>query len=258
VFFQRDELDRCVNGVADDVRHIIWRKSAVSAARHAILRSRITRVDSVRGGRAERHLAHAFHQHAVRYTDLAPSFVFAAAQTSTGSVTISAALLGARNAYKWNGSQACGSGDIIAGNVYRATPLQALNGGSGGFVVDSVGNNNALTDIELIINGGGVAVTTGQKGQVHVPFDATIINWRVMADQSGSIVIDVLRAQQAVPVTSMIGAGNKPTLTASQFAQQNVSGWTSVIINANDWLAFNVTSAATATMVTVVLGLVKL
>ena len=194
----------------------------------------------------------------VSYTDLAPSFVFAAAQTSTGSVTISAALLGARNAYKWNGSQACGSGDIIAGNVYRATPLQALNGGSGGFVVDSVGNNNALTDIELIINGGGVAVTTGQKGQVHVPFDATIINWRVMADQSGSIVIDVLRAQQAVPVTSMIGAGNKPTLTASQFAQQNVSGWTSVIINANDWLAFNVTSAATATMVTVVLGLVKL
>src|ERR1700719_4972351 len=68
------------------------------------------------------------------YPDLAPSFVFAAAQTSTGSVTINANLVGARNAYKWNGFQPCGALDIVAGLVYRATPLQALNSGSGGVV----------------------------------------------------------------------------------------------------------------------------
>src|ERR1700719_1083057 len=100
------------------------------------------------------------------YPDLAPSFVFAAAQTSTGAVTINANLVGARNAYKWNGSVQCGVADIIAGNVYRATPLQALNSGSGGFVVDSVGVGNTRFDASLIIDGGGVAITTGVKGYI--------------------------------------------------------------------------------------------
>src|ERR1700719_4495880 len=137
------------------------------------------------------------------YPDLAPSFVFAAAQTSNGSVTINAALVGARNAYKWNGSVQCGNGDIIAGNVYRATPLQALNGGSGGFVVDAIGVSNNLFDVAFVIDGGGVAITTGQKGQVHVPFAASIFGWRVIADQSGSIAVDILRANNAIPSVSM-------------------------------------------------------
>src|ERR1700719_3216795 len=107
------------------------------------------------------------------YSDLAPSFVFAAAQTSNGSVTINANLVGARNAYKWNGSVLCGSGDIIAGNVYRATPLQALNGGSGGFVVDAIGVGNNLADAEFFIDGGGVAITTGVKGWLRIPWAAT-------------------------------------------------------------------------------------
>src|ERR1700730_16958009 len=100
------------------------------------------------------------------YSDLAPSFVFAAAQTSNGSVQINAALVGARNAYKWNGQQQCGFGGIVAGMVYRGTRLQALNGGSGGFVVDAIGVNNNLAAIPFVIDGGGVAITTGQKGSV--------------------------------------------------------------------------------------------
>src|SRR6266436_9254795 len=71
------------------------------------------------------------------YTDLAPSFLFAAAQTSNGSVTINVNLVGARNAYKWNGQAALGANDLIAGSIYRATFLTALNGGAGGFAVDS-------------------------------------------------------------------------------------------------------------------------
>src|SRR6266853_5256835 len=81
------------------------------------------------------------------YPDLAPSFVFAAAQTSNGAVTINVNGVGARNAYKWNGAVQCGSGDIVAGSVYRATPLQALNAGAGGFVVDAIGVNNNVFDV---------------------------------------------------------------------------------------------------------------
>jgi hypothetical protein len=194
----------------------------------------------------------------VSYTDLAPSFVFAAAQTSNGSVQINASLIGARNAYKWNGSIQCGSGDIIAGNVYRATPLQALNGGAGGFVVDSIGVNNNVAEIEFVIDGGGVAITTGIKGFIHIPWPATVAVWRVMADQVGSIAVDILRANNAVPSVSMVGAGNKPTLSASQFVGAFPSGWTSVTLAQDDWIAFSVTSAATVTRVTVELQLGKL
>src|ERR1700719_1391290 len=147
------------------------------------------------------------------YPDLAPSFVFAAAQTSNGSVQINAALVGARNAYKWNGQQQCGSGDIVAGMVYRATPLQALNAGAGGFVVDSVGivgnqsnivsNSSNGFEIEYVIDGGGVAITTGNKGQLHIPFNSFIFGTRAIADQSGSIAVDILRANLAVPTVSM-------------------------------------------------------
>ena len=194
----------------------------------------------------------------VSYTDLAPSFVFAAAQTSNGSVQINAALIGARNAYKWNGEQACGAGDIVAGFVYRATPLQALNGGAGGFVVDSIGVNNTLVDVEFIIDGGGSAITTGLKGFIHIPFTSTVGIWRVMADQSGSIVVDIFRANNAVPSVSMIGGGNKPTLSASQFSAAFPSGWTSVSLVSDDWIGFNVVSATTVTRVTVELQLGKI
>ena len=195
----------------------------------------------------------------VSYTDLAPSFVFAAAQTSNGSVTINANLIGARNAYKWNGQQQCGAGDIVAGFVYRASPLQALNGGSGGFVVDSIGVNNNVSEVQFIIDGSGFAITTGVKGFIHLLFPSTLNSWRVMGDQVGSIAVDILRAPGgAIPSVSMVGAGNKPTLSAQQFAFGVPTGWTSTSFVIDDWIGFNVTSAATVTRVTVALQLNKL
>jgi hypothetical protein len=192
------------------------------------------------------------------YPDLAPSFVFAAAQTSNGAVTANVNLAGGRNVYKWNGSQQCGSGDIIAGNVYKLTPLLALNGGAGGFVCDAIGVSNNNVDVQIIIGGSGSPITTGNKGWIHIPFSATIFAWRILADQSGSIAVDILRANNAFPVASMVGAGNKPTLTAQQIAEVAPSGWTSTAVVPDDWVAFNVTSATTVTQVTVVLSMVKI
>jgi hypothetical protein len=185
------------------------------------------------------------------YPDLGPSFVFAAAATSTGAVTLSVSGVGARNAYKWNGAAPMGSGDLVAGSVYKATPLTALNAGAGGFVVDTVGVNNNIAEIEFVIDGGGSAITTGNKGWLYIPWPATIFFTRLMADQSGSIVIDILRSTGgAFPSVSMVGGGNKPTLSAAQTSFVAPSGWTSVVLARDDWIAFNVTSVATVTKVT--------
>jgi len=191
------------------------------------------------------------------YPDLAPAFVFAAAQTSNGAVTINVNGVGARNAYKWNGAIQCGSGDIIAGAVYRVTPLQALNAGVGGFVVDAIGVNNNIVDAQFVISGGGSAITTGNKGWLHIPFAMNIFAWRVLGDQSGSITIDILRSNNTFPTTSIVGGGTKPNLTSQQFAEFAPSGWTSTSLVTDDFIAFNVTSAVTVTQVTIVLSMFK-
>lgn len=195
------------------------------------------------------------------YVDLQPSFVFVAAQTSTGSVTANVSLVGGRNVYKWNGFVQCGAGDIVAGGVYRLTPLAALNLGSGGFVCDAIGVNNNVSLLPFIIAGGGVAITTGDKGGIGpIPWGCTIQSWTVKADQSGSIAIDILRANNAVPVSSIVGGGTKPNLTAQQYnGLQTPAGWTSTVINPNDFLEFSVSSTSSVvTLVTLGLVLAKI
>jgi len=113
------------------------------------------------------------------------------------------------------------------------------------------------TDFTIVIDGGGTALLTGQKGQLHVPFPGTVSKWWAMADQSGSIVVDILRANNGVPSSSIVGAGNAPTLSASQFNSAAPSGWTSTSLVADDFLAFNVTSATTVQRVTIALTVTR-
>lgn len=193
------------------------------------------------------------------YPDLQPSFVFAATQTSTGAVTANVAGVGTRNVYKWNGAVQCGSGDILAGSVYRLTPLLALNGGLGGFVCDTIGFNATFLTVDFLIDGGGVAITTGPKGSIGpLTFAGVIQNWTLLADQPGSVTVDILRANNAVPSASIIGGGTKPTLSSAQYnGLQAPAGWTSITLAASDMLTFSIATAATITKLTVGLQVSK-
>lgn len=92
------------------------------------------------------------------------------------------------------------------------------------------------------INNGANVITSGNKGQIGpIPYPMTIISWTVVAEQSGSIVIDVLRANAGVPSSSIVGGGgNKPTLSSAQYASASPSSWTSTSLVANDILDFSV------------------
>lgn len=83
----------------------------------------------------------------VAYTDLAPAFIWTQAQTTTGAVTIGLAGLAALNGYKLNGTAPLAANDLVAGNTYIGTTLNALNSGAGGFVV----NTFALTNITNVL-----------------------------------------------------------------------------------------------------------
>lgn len=69
------------------------------------------------------------------YSDLSPLFTFVAVQTSDGQVTLNVSGLGAFPAFKNNGTAPAEAGDLVAGGIYRAAYLLALNNGAGGFVI---------------------------------------------------------------------------------------------------------------------------
>ncbi len=75
-----------------------------------------------------------------------------------------------------------------------------------------------------------------------------------MADQSGSIVVDIWKLNAAIPtVANTITASALPTLSSSQYINSTtLTGWTTSV-SANDVFAFNVNSASTLNSFSIVL-----
>ena len=67
------------------------------------------------------------------------AFLFYAANTSTGSVTMTVVpmtgVLGTLKAYKSNGATQAGSGDVVANSLYIAYYVPILDSNAGGFVL---------------------------------------------------------------------------------------------------------------------------
>lgn len=127
---------------------------------------------------------------------------------------------------------------------------------SGG-VISAVAQSfpSVTNDIQAFLDGGGSVLATALIMWVHIPVAMTIAAWHVLADQSGSVNVDIVRSTTGagLPVTSIVGAGNAPALSSSITAQAVPSGWTSTSLNAGDWVGFKVTSVTSVTKLNVTL-----
>ena len=159
-------------------------------------------------------------------------------------------------------------GDIPAA-IARDTELHAqahvldgadhtISGKTDGQVLKATGATTfAFEDDQVVINfiidGGGSAITTGVKGFVKMPFAVTVTGWNILADQTGSIVVDVWAEDEALSpptVADTIAGTEKPTLaTAQKNEDLALTTWTNIA--AGDWVGFNVDSIATVQRVTV-------
>jgi len=147
---------------------------------------------------------------------------------------------------------------------YDGSQWDALTLGTDGQQLKSTGTDVAWEDdvasLTFVIDGGGSAISTGEKGHLEVPFACTILQATLLADQSGSIVVDIWKDTYAnFPPTDAdsITASAPPTISSAQKSQDSMlSGWTTSIA-AGDILAFNVDSAATITRCTVALKVKK-
>lgn len=121
--------------------------------------------------------------------------------------------------------------------------------------------NQKTRTIIYVVDGGGSPITTGLKGYIYVPFACTITEADLLADQAGSIVVNVWKCAYSAfdagathPVAAdKITASAPPTISSAVKAQDGtLTGWTASI-SAGDVLAFNVDSISTIQRVTLAL-----
>jgi hypothetical protein len=118
-----------------------------------------------------------------------------------------------------------------------------------------------VSDIEVIIDGGGSPLVANQHVYLFVDYACTIHQVTQVADQTGSAVVDIWSCTYAQfdaggshPVAGdKITSSAPPTISSAVKSQDaTLSGWTTAIA-AGTVLCFNVTSAATITRVTLAL-----
>lgn len=134
-----------------------------------------------------------------------------------------------------------------------------LNADGSWAVVDAIGI--AQLDDEAIRSGVNIVVSdiiVGRKVRCRVPFDCTITRASILADASGSLVLDIWKDTHtnAPPtVDDSITASAKPTISSGiKYEDDTLTGWTTAI-STGDWLIVNVDSVTSITEATLSLEL---
>lgn len=122
-------------------------------------------------------------------------------------------------------------------------------------------SNSLVSAIGITVDGGGSAITAGIKGYISIPYACTILNVTMLADQTGSAVIDIWKdtyANYPPTIADTITASAKPTISAANKSQDTtLTGWTTSVA-AGDILAFSVDATpATIQRLTLILKVLK-
>lgn len=164
-------------------------------------------------------------------------------------------------------SQATSGVDVYSGGTLVVSQATELN--FSGATITSGGTG--IANIEIIVpagnssfglslNGAGGQISTGVKGYITIPYDATITGWQLVGTPSGNLIVDVWKDTFAnFPPTSgdTITGSEIPTLSGSTTNEDlSLSTWTTSITS-GDIFAFNVVSASTINQATLTIFITK-
>jgi len=156
------------------------------------------------------------------------------------------------------------SGDVGDGGTFDAANLGS-GAAANGAVLAADGSGGAAWEARyggfaIVLDGGGSQLSTGVHLYFEIPFDCEIVSARLMAKESGSIVIDLWKdtyANSPPTVADSITASAKPTLSSAQKSEDTtLTGWTKTL-SAGNYLGVNVDSVTTITQVTLSLRVLK-
>jgi hypothetical protein len=115
---------------------------------------------------------------------------------------------------------------------------------------------SATHAVTLAVDGSSAVVTAGTKNPIKIPYGGTLTGWLLIGTPSGSVTVDILRAADGagLPVTSIVGAGTKPSLSSAvENSSTSFTSWTSTTLTAKDNLAISLSGITACTYVSLVL-----
>jgi hypothetical protein len=103
------------------------------------------------------------------------------------------------------------------------------------------------------IDAGAAIISSGHKGYLSVPYDCTILSNTLIANTSGSAILDIRKcAYGDFPTTTSIIASAPPTLNGQISTDTTLTGWTTDI-STNDILEFKVNSCSLISKLSLIL-----
>lgn len=151
--------------------------------------------------------------------------------------------------------------DISPSAVIADTKLAQITTAS---KVSAASITGLMGNINFIIDGGGSAITTGDKGYLEIPFACNINRITMVANASCTATIDIFKDTYAnFPPTagdSIINASlaSLPTIDAGiKYQDATLTGWANVSLAAGDILKYNVVANDNATQLSVALKYVR-
>lgn len=120
--------------------------------------------------------------------------------------------------------------------------------------------NTYGTAISFSRDNGGTTLTTGIQGDMQIPFNCTITSVTLLADQTGSIILDIWKdtyANYPPTVADTITSSAKPTISSAvKSTDSALTGWTKSI-KAGDVLRFNIDSVTSITRIMISIGVTR-
>lgn len=153
-------------------------------------------------------------------------------------------------------------GDINVGTGVSTSSALTVGTNAQKLVANSAATNGVswIDDdvaIEIMMGNGVNEILTGVQCYVEMPFAMTVEAARLVSKDSGSIVVDIWKDSYAnFPPTDAdtITSSTPPTITtATKSEDTDLTSWTTALAK-GDWLAFNVDSVTTCTLVTLSLS----
>lgn len=162
-------------------------------------------------------------------------------------------------------------GTVYQGTIWRMTTAGAItiDTTSQAWVVTPIalntntiaaGSNIPISPIGLTLGGIGSVIATNTQYDIFIPYACTINSVTMLADQTGSIVVDIWKVAYASyppTISNTITASAIPTISSSNKSQDTtLTGWT-VSVSSGDTIRFNVNSCSSITRLNLVLKVTK-
>ena len=121
-------------------------------------------------------------------------------------------------------------------------------------------NSSKRSVIVSLYDGGDVLATGKRNVNIEVPYSGTITAVRLLADQTGSVIVDIWKdsyTNYPPTVADTITASAKPTISSALKSEDtSLAGWTTSITE-GDILEFNIDSITNITALTVSLSITQ-